>query len=289
MSSQAAIIDEYRSFYARYVATQGRQRDQPVGCAFVTRLEGAFATVPRELFLPPGPWHIFAVLGGRYVETPSTDAWYVYQDVLVAIDKDRGIHNGQPSIHAAFMSAVEPQPGETLIHVGAGTGYYTAILSMLVAPGGRVEAIEVDEALARTAKRNLAAFDNVSVTIGNASKMSLPAANVIYVSAGVRWPPVHWLEALEPEGRLFVPWRPAPDIGIALCITRRPNRFEVKPLMQAWFIPCAGASEASPGDKMPDRDAAWATRSLHLVCERKPDDTATAIYRDIWFSSERRE
>ena len=209
MSSQAAIIDEYRSFYARHVATQGRQRDQPVGCAFVTRLEGAFATVPRELFLPPGPWHIFAVLGGRYVETPSTDAWYVYQDVLVAIDKNRGIHNGQPSIHAAFMSAVEPQPGETLIHVGAGTGYYTAILSMLVAPGGRVEAIEVDEALARTAKRNLAAFDNVSVTIGNASKMSLPAPNVIYVSAGVRWPPVHWLEALEPEGRLFVPWRPA--------------------------------------------------------------------------------
>lgn len=95
-----------------------------------------------------------------------------------------------------------------------------------------------------------------------------------------------WLQSLEPGGRLFIPWRPTRDIGIALSITRRRSGFEVRPIMQTWFIPCTGASEASPGDKAPDRDAAWATRSLHLSREREPDATATAIYRDVWFSSE---
>ena len=286
MSSMETPIAEWRTFYARYVAAFGRQRDQPAGGAFATRLEGAFEAVPRELFLPPEPWHIY-VLTGCYVETPSRDSRYVYQDVLVAIDKDRGIHNGQPSIHAAFMSSVEPRPGDTLVHIGAGTGYYTAILSMLVAPAGRVEAFEIDETLARAAQRNLASFDNVAVTAGDGSNLPLPPAQVIYVSAGVRSPLAHWLQALEPGGRMFIPWRPASDIGIALIITRRANGFEVRPIMQSWFIPCTGASEALPGDKAPDKNAAWATRSLYLSCEREPDATATAVYRDLWFSSER--
>ena len=133
MPSIDATADQFRSFYASCMAAAARQPAWPPGYAWQTRLEGAFEAVPREMFLPPGPWHIEAA-PGRYVETPNADSRFLYQDVLVAIDKERGINNGQPSGHARFMGQLEPRPGETVVHIGAGTGYYTAILSVLVTP-----------------------------------------------------------------------------------------------------------------------------------------------------------
>jgi len=115
----------------------------------------------------------------------------------------------------------------------------------------------------------------------------MPDADVVYVNAGVISPPLHWLMALRPGGRMFVPWRPAHDIGIALLVRRTTSGFEVEPMMPTWFIPCTGASDAPPDHKPPDRNAAWATRSLHLSAEQAPDATATAVYGEVWFASER--
>jgi protein-L-isoaspartate(D-aspartate) O-methyltransferase len=285
VAATSASIDQFRSFYASYMAAAARQPTWPRGYAFQTRLEGAFEAVPREMFLPPGPWHIEAGSGG-YIETPNADVRFLYQDVLVAIDKNRGVNNGQPSGHAQFMGLLEPRPGETVVHIGAGTGYYSAILSILVAPGGRVAAFELNEDLALSARRNLQPLDNVSVTAGDATRAQLPEADVIYVNAGVIRPPVHWLMALSPGGRMFVPWRPAADIGIALFISRAAWGFRVNPAMPAWFIRCVGACNSSSGDKPPDIKGAWASRALYLKAEREPDATATAIYDELWFSSE---
>jgi len=281
-----ATVDQFRNFYARCMAAAARQPAWPPGYAWQTRLEGAFEAVPREMFLPPGPWHIEAAPGG-YVETPNADLRFLYQDVLVAIDKKRGINNGQPSGHARFMAQLEPQPGETVLHIGAGTGYYTAILSMLVSPGGRVAAFELQEDLAAQARHNLKTFDNISVATGDATRLRLPDADVIYVNAGVIRPPLNWLLALRCGGRMFVPWRPAVDIGIALFIRRTDRGFIVDPAMPAWFIPCIGAASGAPGDKHPKLDGAWASRALYLKTERAPDATATAIYDEVWFSSQR--
>jgi protein-L-isoaspartate(D-aspartate) O-methyltransferase len=279
-----ASVDQFRSYYASYTAAAARQPTWPRGYAFQARLEGAFATVPREVFLPPGPWHIDAGCGG-YIETPNADIRFLYQDVLVAIDKARGINDGQPSGHAHCMGLLEPQPGETLVHVGAGTGYYSAILSMLVAPGGWVAAFEFRNDLALAARRNLKALDNVAVRAGDATRLELPEADVIYVNAGVISPPVHWLMALRPGGRMFLPWRPAADIGIGLCIARTARGFSVNPAMPAWVIRSVGASSGSPGDSPPDIKGAWASRGLYLKAERAPDATATAIYAELWFST----
>jgi protein-L-isoaspartate(D-aspartate) O-methyltransferase len=285
VAATGASVDQFRSFYASYMAAAARQPTWPPGYAFQTRLEGAFETVPREMFLPPGPWHIEAGSGG-YVATPTADVRFVYQDVLVAIDRHRGINNGQPSAHAQFMGLLEPRPGETVVHVGAGTGYYSAILSMLVAPGGRVATLELNADLALNARRNLHTLDNISVTVGDATLLELPEADVIYVNAGVVRPPVHWLRALRPGGRMFLPWRPAADIGIALVISRTGRGFTVNPAMPAWFIRCVGASNSTSVDVPPDIRGAWASRALYLKAERQPDATATAIYGELWFSSE---
>lgn len=274
---QRASLDEVRSFYARLMAGAARSAD--------TRLERIFELVPRELFMPAGPWKV--MVSDRYFETPSADPLYLYQNVLIALDASKGINNGSPFLHAAWIGAAAPQPGEVVVHIGAGTGYYAAILSLLVLPGGRVEAFEREEHLADSAKGNLAAFENVTVHTGNAVSLSLPDADLIYVNAGVSAPPASWLTALKPGGRMIFPWRPAEKIGMACLISRDAAGFAFKPLHPAWFIPCVGASEADcTVVKAPDHAAVWDTRSVHLTADRPPDETATAIYRDLWFSRE---
>ena len=52
----------------------------------------------------------------------------------MALSEASKINNGQPVLHAVGLSALNPQPGEMAVHIGAGTGYYTAILARLVGP-----------------------------------------------------------------------------------------------------------------------------------------------------------
>ena len=275
MGTPRADLAEIRGFYAKLMAGAARSRDP--------RLERIFELVPREAFLPRGPWKI--MVADTYFETPSADPAYLYQNALVALDADKGINNGEPFLHAAWIGAVAPQPGETVVHIGAGSGYYTAILSMLVLPNGRVNAFEIEADLAAAARHNLEPFESVSVTSGDAVSLPLPQADLIYVNAGVVAPPLHWLRALRPGGRMIFPWRPSKTVGIAALVTRTPSGLDLKPLMPAYFIPCVGASEIAANSASPDPGAAWRTRSLQLTSERAPDATATATYPDVWFSS----
>jgi protein-L-isoaspartate(D-aspartate) O-methyltransferase len=51
---------------------------------------------------------------------------------VIGILPKRNLTNDQPSLHAALIAAAAPQPGEHVLHVGVGVGYYTAILAELV-------------------------------------------------------------------------------------------------------------------------------------------------------------
>ncbi len=231
----------------------------------------------------PGPWQIRA--GRHYLETPSADPVFLYQNVLVALDKSKGINNGEPFLHAAFLGAVAPQPGETVVHIGTGTGYYTAILSTLVMPGGHVHAVEIDEALASRTRDNLASFENVSVICADATALELPEADLIYVNAGVVTPPISWLQALRPGGRIIMPWQANDKVGLAVLITREEQGFNARALMPAYFIPCIGASDPMQSAKTPNGGEARSIQSVWFTRDRAPDETAVAIYRDLWFSN----
>lgn len=245
------------------------------------RIERAFATVPREHFLPPPPWTVISL--GTAVQTSEIED--IYANVLVAIDRKRGINNGEPALHAAWMEAVNPQPGDTVVHVGAGTGYYSAILAILVEPSGRVEAYEYEADLAGQAARNLSSYPQVSVHAGSAFGRILPSADVIYVNAGVAAPDREWLRALHQGGRLIFPWQPHGDWGPAVLVTRTPRGYRAKPLMNVGFITCSGATKKAPLRHGPSEADIAATRSVWLTAERRPDASATASYEDVWFST----
>jgi hypothetical protein len=107
------------------------------------RLEQAFAQVPRENFLGPGPWVIPRWVGPQaydrgYRPTPTADPVYLYIDNVVQIIAEPRLNNGQPSGHARWIASASIKQGEHVVHIGAGTGYYTAIMSHLVGPSGQV-------------------------------------------------------------------------------------------------------------------------------------------------------
>jgi protein-L-isoaspartate(D-aspartate) O-methyltransferase len=167
-------------------------------------VEGALATVRREEFLGPGPWRVLR-WGRGYLPTPSADPVYLLTDDVVAILPEQHINNGQPSLHAWLMASANPRPGEHVVHIGAGVGYYTAILAHAVGTTGKVTAIEFDPGLAERARANLTALTRVRVVQGDGSEAAFDSADVIYVNAGATRPADRWLDGLREGGRVVLP------------------------------------------------------------------------------------
>jgi protein-L-isoaspartate(D-aspartate) O-methyltransferase len=229
-------------------------------------VEAGFATVRREEFLGPGPWRILR-WGRGYVPTPSDDPVYLLTDDVVVILPDKHINNGQPSLHAWLMASANPRAGEHVVHIGAGVGYYTAILAHAVGPGGRVTAIEFDPGLAERAQANLSAVPQVRVVQGDGSLASFDPADVIYVNAGATRPADRWLDGLRDGGRLILPLTTDQGFvagssistaqlsidrrGAVFLIERRGGDYLAKWLSPVAIFPCEGMRD-------PDSEAALA-------------------------------
>lgn len=246
-------------------------------------LERAFAEVRREDFLPPPPWTIYRE--GAALTTSDPDS--LYRDDLVAIDPEKGINNGQPSLHAHWLSAIEPLPGERVLHVGCGGGYYTAILAALVGPAGHVLAYEIEPSVAALARRALAGRPNVEVHEGSGAAGPFAQVDVIYVNAAADAPERAWIEALAPGGRLIFPWCYGGGGEVATLIARsqdaHPPRFAALALGGVQFI---GLRAGSPSRALAS-DYAQALRIRELVLRQNaaPDDALIADFGWAWFSA----
>ena len=184
------------------------------------RIEMALARLPREAFLEPGPWPIMRPPSDRYQMTPDNDPVYLYQDVMVGMISKKGLNNGQPSTLVYLISLGRPREGESAVHIGAGQGYYTAVIAQLVGDGGKVMAIEYEPDLAKRAAVNLSGYARVRVVQGDGTTMPLELADVIYVNAGAVRPANTWLEAMKDGGRLILPLTVGYTTGAGHSITR---------------------------------------------------------------------
>jgi protein-L-isoaspartate(D-aspartate) O-methyltransferase len=227
-----------RAHYARYISRLAGVKNPAV--------ERAFATVPREAFVGPAPWHVFVTTDRAYLATPDDDLAFIYTDNLIALDPAKGINNGQPSLHAHCLDALAIVPGETILHIGAGTGYYSAILAQLTGPAGQVHAYEIDPALGARAQRNLAPWPWAEVHMRSGTAPELPRADVIYVNAGAPEPHAAWLDALRPGGRLLFPLQPGRETGGMLRLKKplHGERWSARILLLAHFIPCEDVPRA---------------------------------------------
>jgi protein-L-isoaspartate(D-aspartate) O-methyltransferase len=249
------------------------------------RLIEAFATIERERFVGPGPWKVNDFAGG-YIDTPSDDLTYLYQDVVVALVPERRINNGQPQLHARCLAELQIEDGETAVHIGAGAGYYTAMLAHLVGSTGSVITYEIDKDLAAKAAANLALWPNVSVRAQSATDGDLPACDVVYVSAGATRPPDAWLDALRPRGRLLFPLTPNIGMGGMLLVTRAAAAtFDARFVQPATFIYCEGARDSSEGDLLAKAFALGTWRQVKSLRRGIPPDDSCWYAGDGWWLS----
>jgi protein-L-isoaspartate(D-aspartate) O-methyltransferase len=167
----------------------------------------ALARVPRERFLRPGPWTFRSEIdmGAGPRQTPDADPKHVYHNVAIAIDAARQLFNGAPTVVTSAIDAMNLAPGHRVVHIGAGLGYFTALIAHTVGPAGRVVAIEVDEALASEARQNLAAYPWVEVIHGDGTAALDGPFDGILVNAGVTHPQDSWLDAVPAGGTLVLP------------------------------------------------------------------------------------
>lgn len=239
-----------------------RQMMAVAGIAGDARLEAAFGKVAREDFLGTDPWFITDIAKGL-LKLPSNDPVYAYQDVLFSLSPNRGVNNGAPSLHARLLHALAPQPDQRVLHLGAGTGYYSAILAELVGPKGHVTAVELDPVLADMARDNLADRPNVDVVVDDGGNWPRAAVDRIYVNFAVTAPAAAWIDQLARNGRMVLPLgvpgeprRPAgPRFsrhGGAFVIECRQGGFAASYIGPAYFIHGEGAVGGS-GDGACDR------------------------------------
>jgi protein-L-isoaspartate(D-aspartate) O-methyltransferase len=275
-------LEAHRNFFASLItASAGAQKD---------RLAAAFAATPRERYVGPGPWKVFA--GGSYIETPSEDPAFLYQDIVVALSEAARINNGQPMLHAICLATLNLKEGETILHIGAGTGYYTAVMAQLAGAAGRLFAYEIDSALARRAMENLAGLPNVSVEHRSGAEGELPACDAIYVNAAATAPLDIWLDALRPGARLLMPLTPdgpggTPGAGAMLLVTRSgEGRLDARFVMPVMFTPCLGARDNATAGKLAEafKRGDWATvRSLRR--KTTADETCWCEGNGWWLST----
>jgi protein-L-isoaspartate(D-aspartate) O-methyltransferase len=273
-----ASLEEHRAFYARLITA--RLPDNP-------RLMAAFALIPRERFVGPGPWKIYT--GSGLVDTPTNDPAFLYQDVLVALAPERHINNGQPSLHALCLAALDIKEAERVVHVGAGTGYYTALLSELVGPSGEVIAYEIEQDLAQRAAENLRDRPNVKILHRSGTEGPLPDCDILYVNAGASAPLDTWLNALRRGARLLFPLTAGQgqgtDAGGMLLVRRGEEGYPARFLCRASFIPCVGAQEARGMNELWRAFQRSDMRSVQsLRCGTAPDASCWFAGEGWWLS-----
>ena len=279
-------LDDCRRFYSKEIRFTANL-DSPA-------LIEAFARVPREKFLGPGPWQIALPSNGLGETTYITidDPCHLYHNVLIALDTTRNLNNGQPAALATWINALNLKTGDRVFHLGCGVGYYTAIMAEVVGPGGSVLASEVDSDLAARARENLAGYPNVTVYAGDGAALDTGICDAMFINAGVTHPHPPWLEWLGHGGRIMLPITASMGNtglgkGVMLRITSDRGHLAAKVVSDVAVYSCTSVRDPR---LEPLIRKALATRSLRQLKSVRRDpheqiDTCVVHARDVCLSS----
>lgn len=161
-----------------------------------------------------------------------------YEDRALPVGPGETI--SQPFMVAYMTEKLQVAPGFTVLEIGGGTGYQTALLSML---GARVVSIESDPVLVREAGERLdrLAIQGARFICADGSvgwRESSPYDRIL-VTAGAPDIPPALVEQLVEGGRLIIPVGPESDQTLVSLVRRRGGTTEF-PLLACRFVKLVG-------------------------------------------------
>jgi len=148
----------------------------------------------------------------------------------------------QPKLEARTLQELHLGRTDKVLEVGSGSGYMTALLSMLA---GHVTSVEIVPELSAMAEQNLQTNhrDNVTLQIGDAALGWGGGANydVIVLTGSTPVLPASFQNSLNVGGRLFAIVGDAPVMEARLITRVAQNTFETVNIMEACVAPLKNA------------------------------------------------
>jgi len=145
----------------------------------------AFSNVPRHFFVP------------------ESQKQFAYEDCPLPIGEEQTI--SQPYIVALMTKALDIKPGMSVLEVGTGSGWQTAILSFL---GAKVYSVERINVLAQRAEQALNSLgEKVEIKVGDGTKgwPEYAPYDRIIVTAAAPYTPEPLIQQLKVGGKIVVP------------------------------------------------------------------------------------
>lgn len=212
------LLDEIRADMRVTLSYTGR-------AALSEKVLSAFAAVPRHLFVP----------------VPLRLAAYANRPLPIG----HGQTISQPFIVALMTDLLDPEPDDTILEIGTGSGYQAAVLARLVK---RVYTLEIVDVLAEQARERLRdlGYDNVEARQGDgrAGWPEHAPYDGILVAAAAGEVPAVLVEQLKPGGRLIMPVGGRYSGQSLLLIEKdRQGRVSRNSVLPVIFVPLIGDTE----------------------------------------------
>ena len=185
------------------------------------RVLQAMQATPRHRFVPLSQQHL------------------AYTDHPLPIGEGQTI--SQPYVVALMTQALHLKPYETVLEIGTGSGYQTAILCQLAQ---HVYSLEYFPRLAGRAAQalSLLGYDNVDIHVGDGSQglADMAPYHAIMVTAAAPALPGPLRSQLHPDGGRMI--LPVGDRGnqVLKVITRQGDQWSVRQIDQVRFVPLLG-------------------------------------------------
>jgi protein-L-isoaspartate(D-aspartate) O-methyltransferase len=206
--------DSYGGYRSRLVETLQRKGVRDLAVLRAIRM------VPRHLFVPESVRH------------------RAYDDVALPIGSRQTI--SQPYVQARYLELIGLTGQEKVLEIGTGSGYQTALLSLVAS---MVFSVERVASLAQSARAALTAagIRNVTVLVGDGTLGWRPFApyDAILVSAASPEVPAPLVEQLAAGGRMVIPLGDRSSQTLTL-VERQGDGVRSSTIADVRFVPLVG-------------------------------------------------
>lgn len=189
------------------------------------RILAQMSAIPRELFVPVSRRTVAYIDEAQWLERTGS-----------------GRFIPAPATFAKLLQLAEVTPADTVLDVGASTGYSTAVIAGLAAS---VVGLEANAALAASAGENLSSLGigNARVVAGEVGQLGQSRFDVILMEGAVDSIPPSFLSLLNDRGRLVALIRRG-SIAVASVFVKSGKGIAARDEFNAWMPPLFAVNAA---------------------------------------------